>query len=131
MDADALHATARARAEELPASAMGFPFGPEHEVHKVVGKVFALLTELRGTPIVTLKADPRDSVLLRETFTDITPGYHMSKRHWITLRPGGDLDAALVRELVTDSYRLVVAGMPRAVRPIDPETFGEVDEGAV
>lgn len=73
MDADALHATARARAEELPASAMGFPFGPEHEVHKVVGKVFALFTELRGTPIVTLKADPRDSVLLRETFADITP----------------------------------------------------------
>ena len=27
----------------------------------------------------------------------------MNKRHWITLEPGGWLDAELVRELVTES----------------------------
>ncbi|WSQ15910.1 hypothetical protein OG604_48825 [Streptomyces sp. NBC_01231] len=30
----------------------------------------------------------------------------------------------LVRELVTDSYRLVVAHLPRAERPVDPHTYG-------
>ncbi|MGO1199423.1 MAG: hypothetical protein ACTMKY_05950 [Dermabacteraceae bacterium] len=29
----------------------------------------------------------------------------------------------LLVDLVTDSYRLVVAALPRRLRPIDPETF--------
>nr|WP_316249155.1 hypothetical protein [Brachybacterium sp. Z12] len=47
----------------------------------------------------------------------------MNKRHWITLEPGGGLDAEFVRELVTDSYLLVVDGLPRAKRPVDPDSF--------
>jgi predicted DNA-binding protein (MmcQ/YjbR family) len=29
-----------------------------------------------------------------------------------------------VRELVTDSYRLVVAHLPKAEQPVDPHTYG-------
>lgn len=114
---------AREVAEGLPASAMSHPFGPEYEVFKVKGKVFMLLTEVPGDPIAVLKADPEDSLALRESHEDITPGYHMNKRHWITLTSGDTLDTRLVRELVTDSYRLVVAGLPRAERPVDPESW--------
>lgn len=57
---------AREVAEELPASTMGHPFGPEYEVFKVKGKVFMLLTEVPGDPIVILKADPEDSQALRQ-----------------------------------------------------------------
>jgi hypothetical protein len=28
------------------------------------------------------------------------------------------------KELVTDSYRLVVAHLPKAERPVDPHTYG-------
>ncbi|MEV4902931.1 MmcQ/YjbR family DNA-binding protein [Citricoccus sp. NPDC055426] len=119
-----LQDAAREEAEELPASAMSHPFGPEYEVFKVKGKVFMLLTEVPGDPIVVLKADPEDSTALRESHEDITPGYHMNKTHWITLQPGETVDKRLVRELVTDSYRLVVAGLPQAEQPVDPETFG-------
>ena len=90
---------------------------------KVLGKMFALLTEIDRGPIVVLKADPQDSEALRQSHPDITPGYHMNKRHWITLEPGGELDAEFVRELVTDSYLLVVEGLPRARRPVDSATF--------
>ena len=124
MDGDALQEIARARAEELPAAEATRPFGPEFEVFKVFGRMFLLLTEVRGEPIVVLKADPRDSEALRQSHSDITPGYHMNKRHWITLEPGGTLDAELVRELVTESYLLVVEGLPRAKRPVDPGSFG-------
>lgn len=124
MDGDALQDIARARAEELPAAEVTHPFGPEYDVAKVVGRMFLLLTEVRGEPIVVLKADPRDSEALRQAHSDITPGYHMNKRHWITLEPGGELDAELVRELVTESYLLVVEGLPRAKRPVDPGSFG-------
>lgn len=123
IDGIALQDIARARAEELPGAAMSRPFGPEYEVAKVLGKMFLLLTEVPGQPVVVLKADPRDSEALREAHAEITPGYHMNKRHWITLEPGGELDGEFVRELVTDSYLLVVEGLPRAKRPVDPATF--------
>lgn len=124
MDATRLHDCARERAAELPASTAGFPFGPDHEVHKVCGKVFLLMTELAGDPVATLKVDPEDSEFLREAHPDITPGYHMNKRHWITVRPGGPADEQLLRDLVTESYLLVVGKMPRAQRPVDPASFG-------
>ncbi|MGO1497600.1 MmcQ/YjbR family DNA-binding protein [Agrococcus casei] len=118
-----LHKIVREAAEALPGSGMSHPFGPEYEVWKVRGKVFALLTDLADGPIVVIKSDPEDSRALRETYADITPGYNMNKKHWITLRPGPSIDNSLAQELVTESYRLVVMGLPRAQRPIDPDNF--------
>jgi predicted DNA-binding protein (MmcQ/YjbR family) len=92
-------------------------------VWKVGGKVFMLQTSMPGEPVVTLKADPADAIALREAHPAITPGYHTDKKHWITLHPGGAIDAELVDELVTDSYLLVVEGLSKQRRPVDPETF--------
>lgn len=119
-----LQRTATARADELPDSELTHPFGAEWDVFKVRGKVFMLQTDREGEKIVTVKAHPSDSEALRAQYDDIRPGYHMNKRHWITLHPGGGLEAQLVRELVTDSYLLVVANLPRRLRPVDPEIFG-------
>ena len=123
MDARALTTAAAARADELPGAELENPFGPEWDVYKVRGRVFLLLP-LDGTGRVTLKSHPDDAVALRETFADIVPGYHMNKKHWITLNPGPSLEEGLVTELVTESYLLVVEKLPRAQRPVDPETFG-------
>jgi predicted DNA-binding protein (MmcQ/YjbR family) len=115
---------ARARAEELPGSDLEHPFGPEWDVFKVRGKVFMLMTEVTGEPIVILKSEPHDAKALRSEHEDITPGYHMNKQHWITLHPGGSLRPSLVEDLVTESYLLVVENLPRAQRPVDPALFG-------
>ena len=125
MEGSELQKAAYQRAEELPGSHLDHPFGPDWDVFKVRGKVFMLQTRLASTPIVTLKAMPEDSELLRETFPEIQPGYHMNKRHWITLNPGGNLDEQLVRDLVTESYLLVVEKLPRSHRPVNPYTFGQ------
>jgi len=53
---------------------MSHPFGPEYEVYKVRGKVFLLLTDVPGDPIVVIKVDPEDSEALREEYPDLTPG---------------------------------------------------------
>jgi predicted DNA-binding protein (MmcQ/YjbR family) len=119
-----LQEQARKRARELPGAGLEHPFGPEWEVYKVRNKVFMLLTAITGEPIVIVKAAPEDGKALRKQHEDITPGYHMNKQHWITLHPGGDLRKQLVNELVTESYLLVVEGVPRARRPVDPATFG-------
>ncbi|MFF9483698.1 MmcQ/YjbR family DNA-binding protein [Streptomyces sp. NPDC014676] len=94
-----------------------FPFNPETSVFKVGGKLFAL-TALDAEPLtVNLKCDPDDAIRLRTEHPDlIVPGYHMNKRHWNTVTADGTLPDRLVRELVEDSYDLVVAGLPRADR---------------
>jgi predicted DNA-binding protein (MmcQ/YjbR family) len=89
MKATTLQKHAKSRADELPGANLEHPFGPEWEVYKVGGKVFMLLTAITGEPIVILKAAPADGEALRSTHEDITAGYHMNKRHWITLSPGG------------------------------------------
>ncbi|MFB7261373.1 MmcQ/YjbR family DNA-binding protein [Streptomyces nojiriensis] len=92
-----------------------FPFTPETSVFKVLGKMFAL-SALDAEPLkVNLKCDPELAVRLREEHEAIVPGYHMNKRHWNTVTVGG-VPEAVLRELVEDSYDLVVAGLPRAER---------------
>ncbi|MBF9010025.1 MmcQ/YjbR family DNA-binding protein [Corynebacterium phoceense] len=113
---------ARSAALELPGTQLTHPFGPAWDVWKIQGKVFALLTEEAGKPMAIVKSDPLIGESLRLEFPLITPGYHMNKKHWITLVDG--LPPEVIRELVTESYRLVVAKLPRRLRPIDPETFG-------
>ncbi|WP_055524749.1 MmcQ/YjbR family DNA-binding protein [Streptomyces graminilatus] len=94
-----------------------FPFRPDVSVFKVLGKLFAL-TSLDGRPLtVNLKCVPEDAVRLRADHPGlIVPGYHMNKRHWNTVTVDGELPDQLVRELIEDSYDLVVAGLPRAER---------------
>ncbi|GGZ27781.1 DNA-binding protein [Streptomyces inusitatus] len=92
-----------------------FPFGPETSVFKVAGKMFAL-SALDGEPLtVNLKCEPEIAERLRADHPEIVPGWHMNKRHWNTVTIGG-LPAKMVRELIEDSYDLVVAGLPRAER---------------
>ncbi|AKL66078.1 MULTISPECIES: MmcQ/YjbR family DNA-binding protein [Streptomyces] len=108
--------------EQLRAFCLGFnaaveefPFTPQTSVFKVMGKVFAL-SALDAEPLkVNLKCEPELAVRLREEHAAIVPGYHMNKRHWNTVTVSG-LPDALVRELVEDSYDLVVAGLARAER---------------
>ncbi|MFJ7147781.1 MmcQ/YjbR family DNA-binding protein [Streptomyces sp. NPDC100445] len=107
----------RALCLSFEAAVEDFPFGPEISVFKVLGRMFAL-TNLDGRPLtVNLKCDPEDAVRLRGEHEGlIVPGWHMNKRHWNTVTADAGLPDRLVRELVEDSYDLVVAGLPRAQR---------------
>lgn len=120
MDGEALHEVAARTAMALPAVAETQPFGEGALVYKVVGKMFAMLTELRGVPIVNVKCAPPHGAALVRDHAEITPGWHMNKQHWITLAPGDGIDETLVEDLVANAYELVVAGLPRAKRPLDP-----------
>lgn len=93
-----------------------YPFGPEALVYKVRGKMFALLTEDKMPATVTLKCTPEDGELLVGQFQAVQPGYHMNKRHWLTVSLSGDVPETLLRDLAGDSYALVVKGLSRAVR---------------
>lgn len=120
MDGAELHEIVERTAVGLPAVAKGQPFGEGAFVFTVVGKMFVMSTELRGQAIVNLKCAPPHGAALVRDHDEITPGWHMNKRHWITLTPGDGIDETLVEDLVANAYDLVVAGLPVAKRPIDP-----------
>ena len=58
------------------------------------------LTTLEGSPSVNLKCDPEKAIELRESYPEITPGFHMNKKHWNTVRLDGLLDYSFIKELV-------------------------------
>jgi predicted DNA-binding protein (MmcQ/YjbR family) len=93
-----------------------FPFGPETSVFKVAGKMFAL-SRLDRTPLeVSVKCEPDLAVALRDSYPAIRPGYHLNKRHWNTITLDGSLPDQLVRDLIEDSYDLIVSALPKRVR---------------
>jgi predicted DNA-binding protein (MmcQ/YjbR family) len=102
---------------EFPGAYEDFPFGPETSVFKVEKKLFAI-SALGASPLkVSLKCEPELAEELRGSYPDaVAPGYHLNKRHWNTVLCDGTLPDAMVRDMVEDSYDLIVAAMPAAVR---------------
>ena len=90
-----------------------FPFTPEHSVFKVAGKMFALSALEREPLEVSVKCEPELAVELRNSYAAIRPGYHLNKQHWNTITLDGSLADQLVRDLIEDSYDLVVSGLPK------------------
>ncbi|MFC9097772.1 MmcQ/YjbR family DNA-binding protein [Streptomyces sp. NPDC057072] len=124
MNGQELQKIADAFTTDLPGTDHEHRSGPNWDLYKVQGKVYMLMTDMPGRPVVILKADPDDAAALREQYTGITPGYHMNKTHWITVEGGDTINENLMKELVTDSYRLVVGGLPKSKQPVDPRSYG-------
>ncbi len=107
-----------------------FPFGPDVYVYKVVGKMFALLSEsVQPAPVgeasknrrvasINLKCDPSEALMLRQIFPAITPGYHMNKQHWNTVLLDGSVPENEIKRMIENSYALVVKSVPKAKRPL-------------
>jgi predicted DNA-binding protein (MmcQ/YjbR family) len=89
-----------------------FPFGKETLVYKVMGKMFAL-TDLDSFESVNLKVDPEHGVELRERYDAVQQGYHMNKKHWITVIMDGSIPDKDFQKWVDDSYNLVVLSLTK------------------
>ena len=94
------------------------PFGPDVRVFKVWGRMFAACPSGSEPAHVSLKCDTRFAEHLRAEHAAITAAYHMSKRHWNSVRLDADLSHELVEELLGHSYTLVVDGLPRRYREL-------------
>jgi len=91
----------------------GFPFGETVLVFKVKGKVFLLARLETPTLEFNVKCDPEKAIEWREQFASVQPGYHMNKRLWNTVTVDGSIPARIVREMIDDSYALVVRSLPK------------------
>jgi predicted DNA-binding protein (MmcQ/YjbR family) len=93
-----------------------FPFGPQTSVFKVAGKMFALSALEADSLRVSVKCEPALAEALRETHGAVIPGYHLNKRHWNTVILDGSLPDETIRDMIEDSYDLVVSKLPQADR---------------
>ncbi len=92
----------------LPDVTESFPFDETTLVMKAGGKMF-LLVSLDADPLqFNVKCDPERAIELREEYTCVLPGYHMNKKHWNTIIVDGTLTNKQLKEMVLDSYNLVV-----------------------
>lgn len=111
MDPDQLRAACLRRTGAIE----DFPFGPEHSVFKVAGKMFALSALDRAPLEVSLKCEPDLAAQLRDSHPAVRPGYHLNKRHWNTITLDGSLPDKLVHDMIEDSHDLVVSALPKRV----------------
>ncbi|MBX7225695.1 MAG: MmcQ/YjbR family DNA-binding protein [Chitinophagales bacterium] len=93
-----------------------FPFGPDVIVYKVKGKMFLLLPLDTDVLQFNCKNLPDENIALRENYAAIQPGYHMAKKHWNTIICDGTLDDSQILTFVDISFKLVVEGLPKALR---------------
>ncbi len=94
----------------------GTPFGEDTLVFKVAGTMFALASLEAVPPRVNLKCDPERALDLRDRYDEVTPGYHMNKKHWNTVELNGRIPVAELSAMIDHSYELVVASLPKKQR---------------
>ena len=90
----------------------GFPFDETTLVFKVMNKMFAL-TDTEDEFKLNLKCDPEQAPVLRSMHDGILPGYHMNKEHWNTIELDGSVPPKLIKQLIDESYILIVKSLPK------------------
>ncbi len=104
----------------LPEAEEYFPFDETTLAFRVMGKIFAMI-DLENTEWFVLKCDPDYAIELRDAYPEITPAWHMNKRHWNQLNLYGTIPNDLIQGLIRHSYALVVSKLPRRIREAKPE----------
>lgn len=87
-----------------------FPFDNNTLVYKVMGKMFAL-TDVEEFEGINLKCDPEVGAQLREEYAGVLPGYHMNKKHWITVQMDAGISDKLLKSWIDASYDLVAGSL--------------------
>ncbi len=112
MKDDQLQQLALEYGQELAFSIQSQPFGPDCEVFKIFDKMFMLIGAYSGKLLVTIKCKPEKSLEYQELYPSISAGYHMNKKHWISIASGDEITADLLHDLIKDSYDLVAGKLP-------------------
>ena len=99
-----------------PGATEDMPFGEGVLVFRVGGKMFALAPLDAIPATANLKCDPDLALELRDRYEQITPGYHMNKKHWNTVEIESGIPIRELRTMIDHSYELVTKSLPKAKR---------------
>lgn len=99
------------------------PFGDDIITYRIEGKIFLCLWLGGGKhdmkdntqPRFALKLTPNRNEELREQYSAILPAWHWNKKHWSDVYYE-QLTDNMVKELIKESYNVVVSKLPKAIR---------------
>jgi predicted DNA-binding protein (MmcQ/YjbR family) len=101
----------------LPYVTEDTPFGPDTLVMRVGGKIFLFLPLDEEPPIkFSIKNTLEKIAELLDRYEDIVPAFHLNKQHWAAVVCGGTLPKPLYAELITESYQIIKASLPKKVK---------------
>ncbi len=112
----------RARCLSLAGAHDDFPFGRATSDYDrdilvfYVGDKWFCFVNAVGCDFCNLRCDPERIPELTERYEGIGPGWHMNKKHWISVRFDSDVPETLLWELVRRSYELAVAHLTKKQR---------------
>ncbi|MDD5839523.1 MAG: MmcQ/YjbR family DNA-binding protein [Bacteroidales bacterium] len=69
-----------------------------------------------GTGSYNLKVDPDFSLDLQERYPCIRPGYHMNKRHWISVDLNSAIPAEVEQSIIRHAYNRTAMGLTKKLR---------------
>ena len=106
MNAEKIQKLAIQIALKQPETVLSHPFGPQCNVIKVFDKMFLLTGELKQQKFINLKIKPEQADELKELYPSITSGYHMNKKHWISVNLNSKISQKTVFDLIDESFTL-------------------------
>ncbi|MBE0701186.1 MAG: MmcQ/YjbR family DNA-binding protein, partial [Acholeplasmataceae bacterium] len=78
------------------------------------GKMFVMIgNDKAGRDIISLKLNPEYGQFLRDAYDDVYPGYYLNKDHWNSINLNGSLEDQLLKELIDQSYNLILKSLPK------------------
>ena len=104
-----------------------FPFGEDTLVFKVGGKIFAL-AGINLFESFNVKCDPEKAIELRDQYPEVTPGYHMNKRHWNTVSVTGRVPEKELKNWISESYNLVFHSLSKKLKAGLKASAGKVNK---
>ena len=91
----------------LPEVEETLPFDDDTLVYKVSGRMFAMISISRPDHFA-VKCHPDRALLMRDRYAEITPGWHLNKRHWNDVSIVGELTDSFLKAEIRHSYFAVV-----------------------
>lgn len=88
------------------------PFDQDILVFKVLHKIF-LFTSFSKPKVCSIKCEPAFALILRDRYAEVTPGFHLNKKHWNSVDLNGSVPVSEVLSWIDQSYDLVVKGLSK------------------
>lgn len=103
-----------------PGAYLDHPFGPEFDVVKVKGRIFAQIFQLKGTPMITVNGDAVTNDFHRVRYPDaIKRGWHcppVQQPYFNTIDLTGGVPEDELLSMVDFSYRYIVGKLTKKLQ---------------
>ncbi len=65
---------------------------------------------------IDVKCAPDAISEMQSRYQGAFPAWHMNKNHWLGVKLESDVPDNVIKELLTDGYRLIVSKLPKAIK---------------